>query len=948
VRYYAMEECKDLILASVVHACQDNSHRVRYYAMESLSNVIKNLPAVAVEHFFILFEILRSLWADVDTDVMNGAELLDKKLKEIIVSSINKGQFTADACIPLFARYVHMENRPTRRLTLTWLQEFSDKLVGEPLLEFLHLFLCDIFVMLADPNPLIKKESFDFLTSIQPKLLSTRHPNDDVFEDAGGDSRVDFDKILQNLVTTMEHPDPFVRKVAMHWVSKIVQAHIVGDASSKNTEIMITTDNDNTIMRQVSNQNLSTASISVRNSLPHVLPGILLSIGDTPHQTNKNKDTVTLESTQVLAEQTNRCLQNAVREEGRVYIAHLDAFIVALREELDTHCRGNKQRTRRKASVNKNELYRKDAKLDGTGIESVGWFRTIGDDGNDLNGEGEKKRQKKKKHSTSLECALDWITILSEAVVPELLREEYAEEFIKPIVRLFDNASEHIIFKSLEVLAKITVNNVEGGGDTSPSMLPKSRSNVSTPFTTTESNSNDDDPYYTPTHPMTDANATFALGILDIRVRQRLSRNRRVFTALVQSLALNNELLLQLPRIVCHMCTLQPPEFIFVSFGLELERFVHRSMALHRNINETKSFLNDDPSGRKARQGEAKVDRDLDYVTKFVQILMNVLLSNNPNIKPLRDTLKNCIAKKGGSIRDERKAQLFHILLNTFSHDVISALTLCIWSGAFRTANTYLHGIDPLDMDLMFFLSLDRFVQALEGEPFRDLHMRMLECEEDPGGESSGAMLFGVLKSMLMLLPQSTSFGLLRERLASLARFRQSAVYLHGMGDVEIRGTSAEVFVHRIFEVRRMHCDTRWRSIRAESLEPFSNDFDNVRVEESKRSWLGYDNEEEERRVKERYQMEKARRKKGGRGHENGGGEVESSVHGYQVLDQLDDVDSDAIVDNTKVENFGDNIEAYSEMKTNEPTSNPIEESNDEGREAKNKWKDYWADADVA
>ena len=38
--------------------------------------------------------------------------------------------------------------------------------------------------------------------------------------------KVDFDKILQSLVTTMEHPDPFVRKVSMYWMSRIVKAHM--------------------------------------------------------------------------------------------------------------------------------------------------------------------------------------------------------------------------------------------------------------------------------------------------------------------------------------------------------------------------------------------------------------------------------------------------------------------------------------------------------------------------------------------------------------------------------------------------------------------------------------------------------------------------------------------------------------------------------------------------
>ena len=196
-------ECRDLILASVVHACQDHSQRVRYYATESLFNVVKVIPSLAVQHFFILFEILRSLYADVDPDVRSGAEFLDKKLKDVIVGAINSGSFTADACVPIFARFVYMRNKATKRLTLTWLQELNEKLIGSPVLEFLHLFLSGIFAMVADPNLSIRQSALAFLQSVLPKLLV----DNAAFDDRGASMmKVDFDKILQSLVTTMEHP----------------------------------------------------------------------------------------------------------------------------------------------------------------------------------------------------------------------------------------------------------------------------------------------------------------------------------------------------------------------------------------------------------------------------------------------------------------------------------------------------------------------------------------------------------------------------------------------------------------------------------------------------------------------------------------------------------------------------------------------------------------------
>lgn len=196
-------ECRDLILASVVHACQDHSQRVRYYATESLFNVVKVIPALAVQHFFILFEILRSLYADVDPDVRSGTEFLDKKLKDVIVGAINSGSFTVDACVPIFARFVYMRNKATKRLTLTWLQELNEKLIGSPVLEFLHLFLSGIFAMVADPNVSIRQSALAFLQSVLPKLLV----DNAAFDDKGASMmKVDFDKILQSLVTTMEHP----------------------------------------------------------------------------------------------------------------------------------------------------------------------------------------------------------------------------------------------------------------------------------------------------------------------------------------------------------------------------------------------------------------------------------------------------------------------------------------------------------------------------------------------------------------------------------------------------------------------------------------------------------------------------------------------------------------------------------------------------------------------
>ena len=282
------------------------------------------------------------------SDVRSGAELLDKKLKEVIVGAMNAGVFTADACVPVFGRFVYMRNKATKRLTLTWLQELNEKLIGAPILEFLHLFLGGVIEMVADPSVVIRQSALAFLQSVLPKLLVV---NAGSVDDKEGDAmKVDFDKILQALVTTLEHANPFVRKVAMYWVSRIVKAHMIVDTEPDDSipasTSMITSDGSFNPIRKnlsfssranASRKKLSSAAVSVRNSVPHVLPGVLLSVGDNFVSTNSatSKDAfLPDQTTRSLAEQTNACLQDAVRRDGPAFVEFLDGFIVALREEL--------------------------------------------------------------------------------------------------------------------------------------------------------------------------------------------------------------------------------------------------------------------------------------------------------------------------------------------------------------------------------------------------------------------------------------------------------------------------------------------------------------------------------------------------------------------------------------------------------------------------------------
>lgn len=146
-----------------------------------------------------------------------------------------------------------------------------------------------------------------------------------------------------------------------------------------------------------------------------------ISIGDSHHSTGGTKDAFLPEqSTRALAEQTNQYLQDAVRRDGSSFIQHLDAFIVTLREELDSPG----------GTIAKNPPaiervpYRMDVKQDGNGIETSGWFRASSD----------LRERNDEAMVMSRLCALDWITVLYDHVVPTLLKADVRESPPVPIL----------------------------------------------------------------------------------------------------------------------------------------------------------------------------------------------------------------------------------------------------------------------------------------------------------------------------------------------------------------------------------------------------------------------------------------------------------------------------------------------------------------------------------
>jgi hypothetical protein len=208
----------------------------------------------------------------------------------------------------------------------------------------------------------------------------------------------------------------------------------------------------------------------------------------------------------------------------------------------------------------------------------------------------------------------------------------------------------------------------------------------------------------------------------------------------------------------------------------------------------------------------------------------------------------------------------------------------------------------------------------------------MLERDQDPKSEGSGAMLFQALKALLLIIPQSTCYNVLKERLVSTSRFRQSTIACTSINIVPGNGTNkvpsrdpvaeTKLYVTRIMKVRSLHCAAAWETIRAESLESPTRSPPEQVVDEGagRREWLGYASKEEEKAAQLKFQEDKKQ--------QQGEFSIEEVGNTYQELDSAS--------------NGTPKMKPYS---PNDPPPSAPREPATQAKKPKEdvRWKGYWA-----
>ncbi|KAI9604958.1 hypothetical protein H4Q26_002928 [Puccinia striiformis f. sp. tritici PST-130] len=175
------------IVPPIISCFSDPDSKVRYFSCEGMYNVVKVAKGEILVYFNDLFDSLSKLAADPDAAVKNGAELLDRLIKDIVteqaatyISVVSPRQlqamrqenmpstssstttmeespsytpvvraFSLKAFIPLLRERIHTHNPFTRQYLVSWLQ-LLNSIPEINLVSYLPDFLDGLITYLAD------------------------------------------------------------------------------------------------------------------------------------------------------------------------------------------------------------------------------------------------------------------------------------------------------------------------------------------------------------------------------------------------------------------------------------------------------------------------------------------------------------------------------------------------------------------------------------------------------------------------------------------------------------------------------------------------------------------------------------------------------------------------------------------------------------------------------
>ena len=143
-----IERYLNYLIPPVLECFDDPESRVCYYACESLYNISKVARTNILRYFNQIFDGLCKLFAHVDMDVKNGANQLDRLIKDIVTET---DTFDIESFIPLLQKHLRRTKPYIRQLLVSWISVL-DAVPDINMLDYLPDFLEGLFNMVLFIN----------------------------------------------------------------------------------------------------------------------------------------------------------------------------------------------------------------------------------------------------------------------------------------------------------------------------------------------------------------------------------------------------------------------------------------------------------------------------------------------------------------------------------------------------------------------------------------------------------------------------------------------------------------------------------------------------------------------------------------------------------------------------------------------------------------------------
>ena len=184
-----------------------------------------------------------------------------------------------------------------------------------------------------------------------------------------------------------------------------------------------------------------------------------------------------------------------------------------------------------------------------------------------------------------------------------------------------------------------------------------------------------------------------------------------------------------------------------------------------------------------------QTETSLEFASLMIQHLNHILLTS-PECSSLRKALKT-LSKITPPAQTKESWNLFLTLYLAWSHNPVSTLSLCLLTKSYPHASRLLSTFPDLEISLSMLIQLDKLVQLIESPVFTSLRLDLCKPRESPE-------LLQCLYGVLMLLPQSSAFATLRNRLGCL-----NGLVLMGVGEELGRAAGTKDDTGRTSNTRR-------------------------------------------------------------------------------------------------------------------------------------------------